>query len=225
MCSSPCKSNGAEVIKRLLQGLVISFSVVILPTAGNVRVLSGPSLWILFAFGILASALQPGYNPFTIGARAGDRGTGSQIIWSVYVVQLTAVLECVYLRYPQSVGWDWVAMAALVAMVLGLALRTWAVLTLGAFFTMHLSIHEEHSVVQTGPYRICRHPSYLGAFVMYVASAVFLHAWIAALAGLVILPLAFLRRIRWEEALLKDALGAPYELYCTRVKRFLPGIW
>lgn len=213
------------MIKRLIMGCIISFLVVILPVCGTPEILRAPHLWILVLSGILASILQPGYNPFTITAKPKDKGTGAQIIWSVYLTQLAAILEAAYVRYPHGVQWDAIAGVALGGITLGLALRTWAVLTLGNLFTMHIDVQAGHSVVRRGPYRLVRHPSYAGAFIMYASTIVLLHAWFSLIAAVVILPIAFLRRIRTEEAFLKTHLGEEYEAYCLTTKKILPGMW
>ena len=213
------------MIKRLVLGIVISFLVVILPALGNIEILRAPHMWILIVLGILASIFQPGYNPFTITAKPRDKWTGAQIIWSVYLTQLIAILEATYLRYPRSVEWDLAATIALVIAVLGLALRTWAVLTLGSLFTMHIDVQQGHSLVRRGPYKVVRHPSYLGAFIMYMSTIVFLHSWFSLIAAVVMLPFAFLKRIHYEEGLLKEEFGEEYEAYRLKVKKILPGVW
>ena len=213
------------MLKRLIQGIVISSAVILLPILGNVDILRAPHLWVMLGFGVLASLFQPSYNPVTITVKPADRGTGAQIIWSVYVTQLGGILECTYLRYPQSVQWDMVTTIALTAMLGGLSLRTWAVFTLGQYFTMHVAVQKNHPIIRTGPYRLLRHPSYLGAFVMYLATTIFLHAWIAAVAATILLLFAFVRRIRHEERVLTEQLGQEYESYCSGVYRLIPGIW
>ena len=210
------------MLGRLAQGIVAAASLVLLPVLGNHAFLRSPKPWILFAFGVLASVLQPAYNPVTIATEPGDRGTGAQIIWSVYVTQLAAVLESAYMRYPSSVSWGWGTVAALTAMVFGLSLRTWAVLSLGRWFTMQISVSEGQTVVRNGPYRLVRHPGYVGAFALCGSTAFFLHAWSTALAATAILALAFLRRIHHEEALLRQRVGAEYEVYCSEVGKILP---
>ena len=213
------------MVNGLILGIFISFLVVILPVLGNVEILRAPHLWILILLGILASIFQPSYNPFTITAKPKDKGTGAQIIWSVYLTQLAAILETTYWRYPCSVQWDLTASLAIGAAILGLALRTWAVLTLGTLFTMHIDVQKNHSIMTKGPYKIVRHPSYLGAFILYVATIVFLHAWFSVIIAVVVLPCAFLRRIHYEEELLKGVIGEEYEAYSRKTKKFLPGIW
>lgn len=46
----------------------------------------------------------------------------------------------------------------------GLALRIWAIGTLGGAFTATVQVQEGQALVSTGPYRLVRHPSYLGAY-------------------------------------------------------------
>jgi len=210
------------MLKRFALGTIIACLVVLLPVSGNIEILRAPHMWILILLGILASLLQPGYNPFTITAKPRDKGTGAQIIWSVYITQLAAILEATYWRYPASVQWNWVTTVALMAAIGGLALRTWAVLILGPLFTMHIDIQANHTVVTGGPYKIVRHPSYLGAFIMYVAMIAFLQAWFSAIAALLILPLAFLRRIHYEEKLLETEFGQDYRDYAKTVGKFIP---
>ncbi len=213
------------MIRRLAVGLAVVVLVGVLPAVGNPGMYAAPQLWILVAVGVLASVLQPGYNPVTITAKDRDRGTAAQIIWSVYVTQLAAILEACYLRYPDSVRWDALAWIALAVMLAGLALRTWAVFALGRLFTMHIAVHEGHSLVRSGPFAFVRHPSYLGALVLYVSTAIFVHSWFAAAAAAVVLPAAFLRRMRHEEALLREEFGAEYDAYCAEVKKFIPWAW
>jgi len=212
-------------MKRLALGSAVSAGIVLLPALGSPAALHAPHVWILLVLGVLASMLQPFYNPLTIAASAGDRGTGAQIIWSVYITQIGAVVEAVYLRYPRSVRWDVAAVVGLAGAIMGLALRTWAVRTLGRSFTMHVAVGEGQTVVRGGPYRLVRHPGYLGALALYLSTIVFLHAWSALLLALFLLPWAFVRRIMHEESVLMRELGDEYAAYSAGVSRMLPGVW
>lgn len=68
------------MIKRLVQGIVITVLVVILPVLGNREILGAPHIWILILAGILASVFQPSYNPFTITAKPKDKGRNTKRI-------------------------------------------------------------------------------------------------------------------------------------------------
>ena len=124
------------------------------------------------------------------------------------------------------VGGGWVPVViGLAVVVLGVGLRIWAVLTLGPFFKFVVAIQDQHRVVDRGPYRLVRHPSYTGALAGLLGVGIVLDNWLAA-AALVLIPLAaVLIRIRVEEARLVTALGSPYQNYADRTNRLVPGIW
>lgn len=213
------------MIMKLFSGVIIACLVVILPVLGNPAILRAPHLWCLILLGIVASVYQPAYNPFTIRAKPKDRGTGAQIIWAVYLTQLAAIMEAAYLRYPHSVEWDHIATLSLATACAGLAFRSWSVMCLGRLFTMHIDVQPGHQLVRRGPYRIVRHPSYLGALVMYLSTIVLCHAWYTLLAAMLLYPVVFLRRIHYEEELLQAEFGDQYATYRQEVKRVFPGLW
>jgi protein-S-isoprenylcysteine O-methyltransferase len=68
----------------------------------------------------------------------------------------------------------------------GLALRWYAIVYLGRFFTVNVAISKDHRLIDTGPYRFIRHPSYTGAIMAFVgvfASGFCLHNWASLGAG------------------------------------------
>src|SRR5918911_3403865 len=50
--------------------------------------------------------------------------------------------------------------------LLGAALRLWSILTLGRFFTPNVTVSSGQRVVERGPYRFVRHPSYSGLLLI-----------------------------------------------------------
>lgn len=110
-------------------------------------------------------------------------------------------------------------------MAAGLVVRHWAVLTLGRFFTVDVRLHANQTVVDTGPYRWVRHPSYTGMLVFLVGLGLALGNW-ASLALLAVLPPAGLVvRIRAEERALFAGLGEPYQRFAATRRRLFPGLW
>jgi len=212
-------------MKKIIKGIIVTALVVLLPAIGNTCVFRCYHLWVLQGIGVLASVLQPDYNPFKISAQRKDKWTGAQIVWSVYLTQLAAIIEATYFRYPRSMQWDLIAIAALVCVTLGLALRTWSVRTLGSYFTMHIDIQKGHRIIAAGPYKYLRHPSYTGALIMYLMTITVLHSWFSLVAATIILPMAFARRIHYEEGLLRNRFGNEYKIYCRKTKKMLPRIW
>jgi protein-S-isoprenylcysteine O-methyltransferase Ste14 len=124
-----------------------------------------------------------------------------------------------------SGGRAWPVVAGFLIMALGLGLRAWSVLTLGPFFIHSVSVVEGHQVVEHGPYRRLRHPSYTGLLVICAGVGLTLDNWLA-LAAVMLLPLAaVLIRIRAEEQALGRELGDAYRSYSMRTRRLVPGVW
>jgi protein-S-isoprenylcysteine O-methyltransferase Ste14 len=110
-------------------------------------------------------------------------------------------------------------------MCAGIALRQWAVALLGRFFTVDVRVHAGQPVVERGPYRRLRHPSYTGMIVTFLGIGLALGNW-AALALLVVVPPAGLvGRIRAAERAHLDGLGEPYRRFAATRARLIPGIW
>jgi protein-S-isoprenylcysteine O-methyltransferase Ste14 len=163
--------------------------------------------------------------------RLRNLGSRAAVDWTfpVVVAAVTAgfflSFRAAHLRWAViGGGWAPVAVGLFVA-VLGIAFRVWAMLTLGRLFTFVVAIQDHHSVVDRGPYRLLRHPSYTGALAALLGIGIALDSWLAAAAIFLIPFAAVLVRIRVEEARLGAALGPAYQRYAARTHRLVPGVW
>jgi protein-S-isoprenylcysteine O-methyltransferase Ste14 len=95
-------------------------------------------------------------------------------------------------------------------MFLGLSIRVWAARTLGEFYTRTLTVTENQQIVEKGPYRIVRHPGYLGVILLYAGFGVASANWIATVAIGAFTLIAYTYRIRTEEAMPIAAFGDRY---------------
>lgn len=104
--------------------------------------------------------------------------------------------------------------------VTGLAWSVWSLVTLGRSFSI---VPQARELVQHGPYRLVRHPLYLGelvatlGFVVQGMQPVALAIWLLAVAGQ-------LYRADQEEQVLADSFPG-YEAYRQRTARLVPGIY
>jgi protein-S-isoprenylcysteine O-methyltransferase len=211
----------SRLTSKAVHGLLVSAGLLAVPVWLRPAILGELHVWILVLLGVLATALQPSYKAIEGSKTKTDRGTAPQIVWTVYLTMLCALLEATLLRYPGSFRFDLVSILALPFMFGGLALRTWGVLTLGRFFTWSVIVLDGQHLVTGGPYKLIRHPGYAGAWVSYLASTLFVHSWFSAGLTAVLLSVAFLRRIRHEEALLHRTFPQ-YRAYAAHTKALIP---
>ena len=107
----------------------------------------------------------------------------------------------------------------------GIVLRVWSIVHLGKFFTVDVSIQEGQRVVQDGPYRFVRHPSYSGGLLALVGLACLTFNWIGFVVIIVCSFIAYTQRITLEEKVLAQNLGEEYRQYSERTKRPIPGVY
>lgn len=107
----------------------------------------------------------------------------------------------------------------------GIAVRLWAIVTLGRYFRGTVHIQRGHKVVRSGPYRWVRHPSYSGMLLGAAALAVQVGNALSWAVVMVCFGLALAYRIRVEERVLSEALGAEYTSYAAGTSRLIPGVW
>jgi protein-S-isoprenylcysteine O-methyltransferase Ste14 len=104
-------------------------------------------------------------------------------------------------------------------MVLGYAIFIWSVVARGPYATSW-QMPTDHKLVERGPYRHVRHPSYLGYFLMFIG---FLLMWrnVIALIPLIAIP-GYVLITRREDELLVAKFGEKYVQYKKRAGGFLP---
>jgi len=107
-------------------------------------------------------------------------------------------------------------------MLAGIALRWYSVWVLGKYFTFDVAIHRGQTLIEAGPYRYIRHPSYSGALLTLFGFGLALGNWAGLAAALVCLGSAYAYRVPVEEAALAAALGEPYRQYVSRTWRLVP---
>jgi protein-S-isoprenylcysteine O-methyltransferase Ste14 len=160
------------------------------------------------------------------GGTRQDRG-------SLYVIVATCLLGVgaafalagsVHATGINEVRWP-IFVVGLVLMLLGIALRQWSVFALGSFFTVQVQVREGQTVVDTGPYRYVRHPSYTAIMLTFVGMGVALENWLSLVALIVIPTIGLVVRIRVEERALLAALGEPYRVFSQSRARLIPKVW
>ena len=105
---------------------------------------------------------------------------------------------------------------------IGIAFRYYCMRVLGKYFTFTVATHGGQTVVEAGPYRYIRHPSYTGALITLLGFGLTLGNWAGLLALIACGAIGYTYRISVEENALVAALGEPYREYMGRTQRLVP---
>ena len=158
------------------------------------------------------------------GSFARDQGT----LWlNIVVITVALGVAGMLTASLRNSAWQFgpTGLAGPIVMWAGLAVRIWAIVVLGRSFRTTVEVDTGQRVVDRGPYRWVRHPSYTGILLLMAGLSLGYGNW-PALAVLLVLPTGVLiHRIFVEEAALTEVIGRAYTDYTTRTKRLVPGVW
>ena len=152
-----------------------------------------------------------------------DRGTYPAIV--AVVVTGLAVSAIVWLTGIGGYLPPWTGVAGLGLVGAGLGLRGWALRTLGQFFTMPITIREDHRIIAEGPYRWLRHPAYSASILVTVGLPLALGTLVGVLVTLVLAFAIYLYRISVEERALTQRFGEEYRSYRRRTWALVPYVY
>jgi len=95
---------------------------------------------------------------------------------------------------------------------------------LGRNWSISLEIRQHHTLVNTGVYRLIRHPMYTSFFLLGAAQVLLLPNWLAGLSGLIGVAILFVFRVRREERMMLEMIGHEYRAYMAITKRLIPWV-
>lgn len=109
--------------------------------------------------------------------------------------------------------------------LLSFLIRRRAIAALGQFWSLHVEIREKHKLVQTGPFRFVRHPTYFSMILELLATWLLLDAhWTLLAAALIFAPTLW-QRFRLEESALVEKFGDVYRAYQRSTPALIPYRW
>jgi protein-S-isoprenylcysteine O-methyltransferase Ste14 len=173
-----------------------------------------------FALGEFSQVLR-----LRIGARVAD--LSGEVLFRVLFFGAILVLPLCSSVVPEAVipGGAVPFLVGAVVGWLGLLLRWWCFITLGRYFTVVLKTSSNQEIVDRGPYRVLRHPSYTGLLLALVGGGLMLGNWAGAVASFALAIAAVLYRIRIEERALNTTVGDAYRLFSKTRARLVPFVW
>jgi len=117
---------------------------------------------------------------------------------------------------------SWVFTLGIIFMILGIIIRQWSIAVLGRFFSPKIGVQKDQKVVDNGPYKLIRHPSYTGHLLILTGIGLAYQSSIAVIIILLVFGVVIGYRIHVEEKMLITALGNNYVEYMKRTKKLIP---
>lgn len=219
------------MVRWLVKAVVyaVFFGLALFLTAGSLGWTMG---WLYLGIYVLNQVLLVLILPPELIAER-SKAQGGTKKWDIWFALLGAVLLPLVLYVVAGLERGagrtalppWLRVAGLAVMVAGIAITDWAMWA-NKFFSGTVRIQEdrEHAVVSAGPYRIVRHPGYVGAILHHVCAPLMLGSLWALIPG-VLGALLFVVRTALEDKTLRDELPG-YDEYARETKyRLVPGLW
>ena len=149
-----------------------------------------------------------------------------RLIWLVVVIALVAALwfkQQHWLTLPITVVNRQII--AVGFFIVGVALRCYAVFSLGQFFSTTVITQDSHILIENGSYQFIRHPAYTGLLSSFFAAGIAMGDVLALLALLCTITYVLIQRVRIEEQWLSEHFGEVYTDYCLRTKKLIPWVY
>ncbi len=147
------------------------------------------------------------------------------IIWVTVII---AIFLAVYISikfyfpiYPDTM----IRYIGLGIILLGIIMRIAAVISLGKFFTVDVTIREDHKLKQDGVYKYLRHPSYFASLISFIGFGLSINSWPGLILIVIAVMTVFIYRITIEEKILIGQFGSEYLDYKKSTKGIIPFIY
>ena len=159
------------------------------------------------------------------GARARTRRSAAECVPLLANIAAFVVFLAALVLFPASPEGGAALISAAVGCFLAVAGAIVIVrsrMELGTSWSLVPIADAARGFVETGPYRIVRHPIYFGFFLLTAGEALAFASWPAFLVLLAGIVPSFVWRASREERLLQQTFGERYDSYGKRTKMIIP---
>lgn len=241
-----------EAIKKLFSVILVLAIIYVLPLSGNPQLLFNWKIIVLIFFCSIVFLTQPRVSlKESKTQKALDRNTVWLILLISLLGQVAAIIDWGYFQehtfairtdkinyllplgvnFPlditnrEFIDFNWLSILSVALMISGTIIRLFAIRVLGKYFTATVQIQNSHRIIENGPYKYLRHPSYTGAYLAMIGSSLILESLIGFLILGIGMLVVYHFRISAEEKALENKFKNEYTLYCSRTWRMLPLVY
>lgn len=218
---------GKAVVSLVIYGILLFLS------AGMLDWIEGWAYFgIIFLTQMLSAVVLIPRRPDLIAERSKlQEGTKK---WDLFLAPVIAILGPLAMIVTAGLdtrfGWSAPINTGLwllgLALVLGSSMFVLWAMTSNPFFAATVRIQDDRGqrVVRGGPYRLVRHPGYLGSIIFNLATPLALGSWWTYLPALLTIIL-LVARTGLEDRTLRDELSGYSEYSKVTRYRLIPGVW
>ncbi|MCB2357087.1 methyltransferase family protein [Clostridium estertheticum] len=171
---------------------------------------------IIWVFTSLISRNQSGEK------QNGDKGSYFLLVTgSVSIIFLNLICRK-HLPFVLPILFFWIGIFFIIT---GVLLRSYSVWILRNFFTLSVQVNSTQKIIQTGPYKYLRHPSYSGSILSLIGIALSFRSFEGILGTLIIIFVIYGYRIKIEETILEKNFKETYKEYKDNTSKIIPFIW
>jgi protein-S-isoprenylcysteine O-methyltransferase Ste14 len=222
----------SKLLLRLAVGLLICTALLFIP-AGSLKYWQGWTfLAAFFVPAVSFSFYLYKHDPQLLERRLQMKEKISEQRLLVTLVKAVSLGGFVLASLDYRLGWSrhylgpvplWLKVLSPTLVLAGLLLMLW-VFAVNSFAARTIQVEAGQKVISGGPYRLVRHPMYLGSVVMWLATPLALGSYFALPAFALLLPFYVFRLLNEEKVLRKELPG--YSEYCNATHyRLVPLVW
>jgi protein-S-isoprenylcysteine O-methyltransferase Ste14 len=106
----------------------------------------------------------------------------------------------------------------------GYLFMNWSIMVLGKQFSINVTIQKDHELITKGPYRVIRHPRYLGIILFLLGISMVFRSWLSIILVLLTV-MVLIWRISDEEKLMHDEFAGRWDEYRRKTWRLVPFLY
>jgi len=216
-----------QAIIKFLMGLIMVSILLFLPAGTihywNAWLFMGALFIPMFIAGFILLLKSPNLLSKRLNVKEKETEQKQVIGLSLLMFAGGFIVAALDFRYSWSKLPDWVIIAAMIIFLISYGLYA-EVMRENAYLSRTIEVQENQKVIDTGLYGIVRHPMYFVTVLLFL-SMPFILGSVYAFIIFLIYPLILVKRIKNEEAILREELTG-YAEYTKKVKyRLIPFVW
>lgn len=212
-------------MKKIFLSIISVLLMVFLPLLGNPSLILNAKIIVIVIGSVCVWLTQPAFSASETSEKKDSDKFSVILILSMSLISgIVPIVDWAYFMADKN-NFSWMTISGVAMIVTGILFRAWSVKTLGKYFTPTVQIKEEHELINSGPYKIVRHPSYFAAFLSITGAAVLLESITGIAVSIIAMSIAYYVRISIEERTLLAHFGNRYKEYMLETKKIIPYIF